>query len=424
MFSLGRKSLYIVDSLIILLNISNSYSIVPYLLFHQHSRAVNTGIIFVINVIFLLARFNYKTKIPHNILFEIYVGISVVNVVSSFLTDTGTYLTWLYLFANATFFLILYNCYVEYEESNDRQGSLWLIIRGYIWLVALCIGGALLLFVLMKLGLNPYHNEISSRMDLFDANVEQFDSEHYYPYYLSILVKEMVDIVKMPFFYDKGYVCGLYHEPHIFTFMVFPALFFLLSYIESPIKKATLFVVWGIIMLMTTSTMNIIAFLICIILYLSFDKWGKLLLIPISWILVMLVIYIGLENTELFFIIDKLEGGSMDYSWDTIVFAFTPKTLLGSNFINTSFLQEQESLRRDVGYIPFLLNIFFLIIIYLKTTRTILSDKYKRMLGLGILYFMLHSMKVSMVAYSLSMLIFMMFVASCTCPSLLFDEDR
>ena len=100
---------YLLDSLIILLNISNSYSIIPYLLFFQYNRAVNTGIIFLLNIIFLLFRFKCKIKFTFPSLLTLYVLICGVNVISSFLSSTGFFLTWLYLIANLSFFLILFN---------------------------------------------------------------------------------------------------------------------------------------------------------------------------------------------------------------------------------------------------------------------------------------------------------------------------
>jgi hypothetical protein len=327
------------------------------------------------------------------------------------------------LFANASFFVLLYNCYYEYQNDYDRKTSIWLILRGYIWLVAICITGALLLFFLMKLGLNPYQNEISSSMDLFDANVKQFNTEHYFPYHLSIILKDVTDVGKMPFFNENGIICGIYHEPHIITFMVFPALFFLYAFVESNKTKTILFLIWIFVMLMTTSTMNIIAFTVCCFVLLGYSKGGKIMLIPLSAILGILILYIGLENTELFFIIDKLEGGSMDYSLQMIKFAFTPKTLIGSNFMATDYLQQAEISRRDVGYISFGFNILFLLFLYFKNLRLLLSDKFNKMLGLGVLYFMLHSMKVSMVAYTLSMLAFMMFVISYSSKKLMNKEN-
>lgn len=102
----------------------------------------------------------------------------------------------------------------------------------------------------------------------------------------------------------------------------------------------------------------------------------------------------------------------MDYSLQMIKFAFTPHTIIGSNFMSTDYLQQSVMSRRDVGYISFGLNLLFLLFFYIKNLRVILSDKLNRMIGLGVLYFMLHSLKVSMVAYTLSMLAFMMFIVS------------
>lgn len=402
---------YLVDSLMILLNLSNSYSIVPYLIFFQYSRSVNTAIIIIINTFFIFFRFRKRVYIKYPLLIYLYILICSVNVLSSFMSNTGIALPWLYLLSNLSFYVILLNCYTEYRDLYSPSRSLWMIVRGYIWISAFCISMSLLLLVLMKIGLNPYQNEITSRMDLFLANSEQFDTRHYYPCNIAILIKSDLDIVKFPFFNEKGIVCGIYHEPHIITFMVFPALFVLFAYIKKISIKLFLFLIWALIMLMTTSTTNILSFLVCLFVFLAFNKVGRVALIPISAFLIFLILYIGIENTELFFIAEKMEGGSMDYSMETIDFAFSPKTLFGSNFMNNSYLQESLSNRRDVGYISFILNLIFLFFFIFNIFKALKSrTNEKRLIGIAALYFFLHSMKVAMVTYTLSMLIFIVFL--------------
>lgn len=403
---------YILDSLIILLNISNSYSIVPYLLFFQHSRAVNTGLIIIINTAYLLLRFNKRIFIKYPWLIKIYILICSVNVLSAYTSNTGNVMTWLYLIANSLFFLLLYNCYTDYRKVLSSRQALWYVARGYVWLSVACVVLSILLFVLLKIGLDPYRNEITNRMDLFTANAEQFNTSHYFPLNLSMLIKrDGVEIMKLPFFYEFGIICGLYHEPHIITFMVFPALFMLLAYVKKWTNRFLLFLMWIFIMLLTTSTMNIISFLVCIIVLLSYRKLGRIILVPLFMFLFVLLVYVGLENTELFFIADKLAGGSMDYSLETIAFAFTPKTFWGSNFMSTDFLQESMSVRKDVGYLNCFLNIIFLFVFIFNIVRALNNkDNDVRLLGIASLYFFLHSFKVSMIAYTLSMLIFICFI--------------
>lgn len=52
------KSLLFIDSFMVLLNLSTSYSIIPYLLFGQYDRYVNMIMLIGVNVLYIAIRFN------------------------------------------------------------------------------------------------------------------------------------------------------------------------------------------------------------------------------------------------------------------------------------------------------------------------------------------------------------------------------
>jgi len=103
-FNISQKRVtFLFDSLIVLLNLSNSYSIIPYLLFFQYSREANTAIIFILNLIFLWVRFNVKVLFPtKSILFFIYLLINITNILASILSNTGGLLPALYFILHYT----------------------------------------------------------------------------------------------------------------------------------------------------------------------------------------------------------------------------------------------------------------------------------------------------------------------------------
>lgn len=410
----NKKTVFFCDSLLVLLNISSSYSIIPYLIFFQYHRGINTGIIIIIDVIYLLWRFGKHIKMPKDSLFTLYFILNLFNVFSSIITSTGSFMPWLYLGLNTLFYFLLYNLYYEYRNIESQYRALWLVLRGYMWLCAICLVSAFLLFLFIKLGVNVHINDVGSRMDLFEDNVNTLGHSYYFPYYLSILLVSANPSLKLPFFTEHGVVCGIYFEPHIITFMLFPALFILYAYANSKIKKFFLISAWLLLMLMACSTTNIVASLFCLFVSLFFDKTGRYYLIPILAIFLILIFYVGLSNTEFFFVAEKLEdsGGSKGYSMNTISFAFTPQTLLGTNFLNNRYLNEIKTVNNDVGYISFILNIIFLLLFVYRICKLIFSNKYYRLLGISVLYFFLHSMKIAMVTYSLSFLMLMIFIVS------------
>lgn len=412
-----KSKVHLLDSLLILLNVSSSYSIIPYLLFFQYHRGINTGLIIAIDAIYLLWRFGRHIKIPLNLLFGIYFVLNLINVFSSILTSTGFYMTWLYLMLNTLFFLVLYNCYIEYRKENAYIKSVWLVLRGYIWLCCICLFSVFSVFILMKCGIDIHNNDIGNRMDLFADNVNTLGHTYYFPYWLSVVLVSSSISLKLPFFIEQGTVCGIYFEPHVITFMLFPALFILWAYARTLLKKILWLVLWVLLMLMECSTTNILVFVTCVCVALLFDRVGRYWLVPLFALIILFVFYIGLDNTSFFFIADKLEdaGGSKGYSMNTLEFAFDPQTLMGSNFLNNQYLNEiSTGGGRDVGYIPCILNILFLIVFVYKIVSSMFMNSFNRLLGIAVLYFFLHSMKVAMVTYSLSFLVLMIFLITVT----------
>ena len=404
---------YLIDSLIIFLNISNSYSIIPYILFFQYSRSINTLIIVLINIIYLFARYNKNIKIPLHPLFFIYFILNFINACSAYVTHTAFVMPVLYLFCNTLFYIILYNCYIYYKKIKiEERKTIWLLCRGYIWICVICIISIFSLFVLIKTGISPYSNFINERMDLFEDNVNTLGHTYYYPFYTSILLVPKGISLKLPFFTEFGSICGIYFEPHILTFMLSPALFLLWAYIKNVFYRISLFIIWLFIILIASSTTNILSFTCCLLVICLYTKKGRMALIPIIYILVFVVIIVGLENTELFFIANKLDSSSsMQYSENTISYAFEPRTLFGANFLNNGYLKEISTHPKDVGYIPCILNILFLLVACFKLLKSFFcKDIYHVLLLCMILYFFLHSMKIAMISYSLSFFIFRIFL--------------
>ena len=277
------------------------------------------------------------------------------------------------------------------------------------------------MYLLIKMGVNPQVNSINTRYDLFYDNYFNLHSNYYFPYYLSIF--NIDPDIRIPFFQDQGFVLGIYHEPHILTFMLFPALFLSLYYIKKNKCKIITLLVFLLILLLAGSTTNILAVLLCVIFYLVHNMFFinkktflKNFAITILILTSSFFIYSLLNIDDLFFIFAKLGSGSASYTQATMEFALTPKTILGSSFLNMSYLDRGSltvSGNRDVGYINFILNVVFLLVCGYYMLRLFFSkDRYKMAVFLFAAYFFIHSTKVAMVSYSLTMLMFVIFLIS------------
>lgn len=409
-----HKKIYIIDFIIIFLNISTSYSIVPYLIFSFSNRYINMLIIVFINLVYLLKNKSTKIYLRLGILSKLYFVIMTLCFISAFSTNTGWSSVLAHLLQNCTFLLVLYRIYNTYIGKFKDENTLKLIIRPYLTLILISAVGASVLFVLLKCGLSPYVNNVSDRYDLFGDNVEKFGVQYYYPYFISIIDPDTIDL-RFPFFGDCGAIDGLFHEPHCMTFMSFPALFLLLYYSSNNLQKMVIWLIFIMQMGIAGSTTNIASSLVCLIIYMFYTFKNSLkktiaLGVLIMALSMLIISYIDFSTFD--FIFNKIESGSMTYSVSTIDFAMQPRTLLGTSFLNLGYLNSSSLARKmDVGFIPFVLNVIFLFVCMLKVLKLFKSrGKFQMCLMLSCTYFFAHSAKVAMVAYSLSMLVFIIFL--------------
>ncbi len=403
--------LLIADSLLIFLNISNTYSIIPYLVFFQYYRAINTGLIAIINVVYLFVRFGGRKIFIdiNNPLFILYLIINILNIYFGFLTNTFGWGMFPYIFSNTIFYILLLNLFKRYIQTYSFDRSFWLIVRGYIWLCLLSMAGVLTLFFLIKVfKINPLFNNIDSLADLFRSDVATKVNRHYFfPFNIAII--QTTTSIKIPFFQDYGIITGLFHEGHTSTFLVIPSIFLIFNRIKYGINKIVICTAYLLVILIASSTTNILSLLACLAVF-AMIEFRRTIILPILLIGIFYITYLIIDPSHYGFIIDKIFSRSADYSLSTIIFAFKPKTIIGTSFFNLAYWDHPNS-PMNVGYIIFFLNLIFLIIFIFRITMINFSKNIQsRFIGLFLLYFFLHSMKVAMVTYSLSQLMLVLFI--------------
>ncbi|MGE0078215.1 MAG: hypothetical protein AB7S48_10185 [Bacteroidales bacterium] len=406
---------YLIDVLIIFLNISNTYTIIPFLLFTR-MLSVNSGIIFLINIVYLLLRFKGKINLPsiNDKLLYIYVIICSLNFIFSFYTQTFILGFVPLVLVSISFYILLLNLFIDYKKKYDFFVSTNLIIKGYIWLCIYAISIVLFFLILIEVfNFNPQFNNVNSEsFDIIKDNTTRTTSVYYFPYNLSLIITNSIH--RLPFFHSKGTITSIFHEPHTMTFVVFPSFFLLFYLIKQRLKRIFLVIVFLIFLLAAASTMNIFAFLLTILIGLMI-KYKKISLIIFS-IFISVCLYLYTSSLPIVDLIKfKISSGSSSYSLSTLKFAFTPITLFGTNFFDISYAKHSGviSSENNVGFILFFLNIFFLIlfiyqILYLLFSKT----KYSFFVGLFASYFFIHSVKLTMTTYSLTFLIFVIFIVS------------
>lgn len=404
-----RQRLFLfVDAIVVFINLANYYTIINNLLFTP-KRSVNTVIITVLNCLFLFFRKRSRFSIfPHDRVFVIYLLVIFVNIVSSVISGTLIPGFLPFYAANISFYLILVNLYTEYRHRSDFQESMRQVFRGYVWFFVLNAASVCIMQVLVNFtGMDPMINEITDRYDLFASNQEKFGSHYYFPHYLSVVLADSE--LRIPLFQDKGLLLGFFHEPHSFMFYITPVALFCIFTARNKTLSYSLSAILLLLILSCGSVTNILAILASLTVFFVIRNKKRILLL-VTVIVFAIIGIMALDPDIYAFILYRFTSGSADYSKTTLDFAFMPRTIMGTNFLDLSYW-DHGMLNYDVGYIPFILNLLFLLFFIWGIIRLLLNkDQYLNVLGMISLYFLLHSAKQAMVTYTIPLLCFIMFL--------------
>lgn len=406
------SKILVLDSLIIIMNLSLSNTILPFL-FISNSYGLNSIVILCVTLLYSQLRFN-KVSIPNHTLFVLYVLLNCWCILAGMYTNTLGMGFIPLLFADFVFYVYLYNLYLNYKKDNEILGVLRKLFVGYFSFSLYSIAVTILLWLMVNVfNIYPLINEVSNSIRIFEDNVGKNQWVHYYfPYNIAImLVTE--GRINVPFIQNYGTICGLFHEPQSMGLFVSSVLFIFFSKlykISGKIRGLFVFCFLFICMQLASVT-NILAVTSCSMLFLI-NKNKKM-----SWILVPLFVGIilwisSMDNDLINYLTMKLDdkGGSQGYSLTTIAYAFSPRTLIGSSFYDLSYVKE-GSVHGDVGLIMFFINLSFLIVLSYYLFVVIRSDHMViKTLGFAVLCYVLHAMKQAMVIYSISSFVFFFFI--------------
>ena len=402
-----RKSVIwrVLDSLVVCLNLSNPYTIFPCMLFTPHI-GINSLIIGVITLLYLFVRTKGKILFPKDILLTLFIIINVYNILNCLREDSlGLGFVALFL-ASVLLYLLLFNIYARERTEKSFEESIYYVSGVYRLLCFYSLGIVMFMLVLIEaLHINPLQNDISGTLDILEDN--SIRSKYYFPYHLSLIMNGQ-DLFRLPFFHEYGTILGLFHEPHTMTYYVVPFFFLMFFLIKKKWIIYILMPVFIIYILVAASTTNIVCFLACVAIMLCFKSRTATFLI--AGLVVLIIPYI-INNPVFDLVFSKMESGSMTYSSDVLTYALTPKTLLGSNLYDRSYLFESVP-STDIGFIVFILNGFFVSILIYRIIKLLFRGGNYLYIGLFALYFAMHSAKVALNTYSLEILMLVIFIVS------------
>lgn len=410
---MGKKgnTLYLLDTLIVLLNIAGGRgNYLLYGLLHTQKTITIPTFVILVDIAYLFVR---QGNISESFLRSkynrpIFMVLALLAINPFF---SGSLLAIEYLIQACLFFLVL--CKIGSNSPllsiNHQIGRL---SRGYIWLSLISLFGVFLSYILLStIGIR----RIPLAMDYMTANAS--NGAIYVLSYFSVSIFDP-SVIRVPIFQDYGILCGLFHEPHIFAYNVFPCLILLLGLSRSYYVRLFVVVSALLAVLFSGSATNVLSVVICVMVYfilrVRVSFWKSM--ISVAIILVLVLFYISTDTTLYDFVLGRMDSDnrSQQYSLALLQFAFTPRTLLGTGFLDTSFVDDfiyNQHTNADVGIIPFTFNLLFVLFFITNMVRLLLrKEKLAFAIGMASLYFICHSAKVGITLVLQTLPIFIVFL--------------
>lgn len=407
-------SVYLIDSLVVLLNIATGGSLLLFILLPLKKATWVYALTIMIDIVYLCVRkrgpfFKEYMKIPGVLVINILLTYNFFNTTFQGDGDFVSILEYFLLSILFTLVLSTISSNIRTENSEVKEATLY-IAKGYIWLSMLSIVGVLITFVLLNLG---FDYQIPLEANLLNDNQSSGSI-----YQWSILSTRIYQIaVRVPFFQDYGMLTGLFHEPHILAYNIFPCLILLLGLVKKYTHTVLLLSTGTLFVLFCGSATNVVSLLVCLSVFLLFSFRNHFILVSIGvWIIITgILAYFRYDDTFMIFLTGRMNTNNLSYeaSQNLLTYAFTPETFWGTNIFSSSMMWEKAK-NEDVGYISFILNILFLFF-YIKNVIVLLlsKDPLKKAIGYSSLYFLLHSFKMGMLMYKSSLpllLVFLQFI--------------
>ena len=409
-------NLNIFDYLIILLNIAAARgNYLPFWLFHTSKSIYVTAIIAGIDVLYIFLRLGLRVRGMRNRYnAPIYFALILLfyNSFNVFLHG-GNYIPYLEYAVVILLFSVILGSLLHLLEPNplSLREKVRQISKGYVWISMFSVLGVFLSFTLFLAGFSSF---VPIEADFLDANIDS--GTLYYRSFLSINSSNA--LVRVPFFHNYGILSGLFHEPHIFAYNAIPCIFLVFGLKEKNKRliNVLLIIMTFLVVLFAGSTTNILA-LLATLLVLAFSRLRSHffeVLLGAALLVILVYYYISQDNTLYELVLGRMasDNFSQQYSVSLLEYAFTPKTLFGTDFLTTTYVTA-TSFTQDVGIIPFLLNIMFLFF-YLRNVFLLLrkNDNLSLFIALSSLYFILHSLKIGMTMYIQTPYVLLIFLQS------------
>ena len=399
---MALKNLKIIDFIVIILQVGYPLTILSEMIMFPYHIGITAFMI-----ITYLFRFKRKNDpfatILKSRLYVLFFFICLFDILQFLIMDFGLFVSKILLTVNYFLFLqYLNNMFNNISEGNKNRFFAPYMLYGVYNLMTILVAA-----LLISLGvLSATSNPIS--FSFMDNNISM-GASYYFPGFLSVALDNYRVLSDIPI------LMGLTHEPHVLCFLFLPVAFLLQCFLKKNLWRILIYVVTGMVLVISMSTTAIITFAAVLIVELvwNFGRTRRLSSIVIISLMAMLAVtyFPELLSDTQFFMTNKfdVDTGSLNYSENLLRYVVTPTGFLGTGNIGMgNFFERANS---QIGFVTAILDVIFYFALCFKILRLInTKNDVTHYIGMASLYFALHLLKVSFLVFNYPYLIFMMFI--------------
>lgn len=402
----------LIDLYVIIVQISFQMSIVSYFIFDGFEPF---NLVFLFNtficIIFYFIRFKQQIKFPKKIL--LYPPVLLIFILLFFQLLSGinkmelVYIGVAIVYSiNFIFFIIYLNqlFLAKCRLTNDIYQAFFKFISYYVYFGIFNV--ILVLISAVSQSFNLISKNSNSIDDLFPnllANNILSGTEYFMPAWLSIVTSNS----RLGF--NFGTLTGWTHEPHVFCYLIFPSMFFLLAqYHDNKYIKLLILCSFLISFLYSFSVTSLLV-LICILVFYLLIKKKYFTSIIMVVLLIIFSSYLT-ENSTIYnlfsFTTDRLidDKRSLSASSEGINSILIPETIFGDGVL----LATKEKIK-NAGFFAAIFYVIFYLSIFISILKISIRKEPKNIyIAMALLYFTLHSFKLSASVFAMPYTVYLL----------------
>lgn len=396
----------VIDIVIVLMQITYGLCIVQALTLSKLHIPIYLDLI-TLTIAAYIYRFKHTPTIikSHKWIIVIFFSTYIFDVLQNLTIDFVHAIVRLFFFVNILLF-VEYICGMYYYSDGYKK-DLKYITTPLVYFSLYNVIAIFLSIILLILGSISIDDNILSDNILIHDNYIKGQT-YSFPGYLSLVLHSSSRALIS---FGIPALSGLMHEPHVLFYLIGSGFFLILDRCQSVKYTVTLLALFLIALIASSSTTAVFVFSLCLLLDLIWNTIVyKRISLLVPYLLLAIVVFLFIDSLfgeiaesmfNLFY--SKFEGegeSSKEASSSMINYVLSPSGIVGmGNMPKGDYDYHLDKM--NIGLLTSLLDFSLFLSIFFVTIKNVISkNRHLHYIGMSILYYLLHNMKLAFQGFS------------------------